>query len=798
MGKGSSPLMSGAKTIGFSFAKPKLKASKMSFVRAKKAKAIKAEDLKGQETISTGSLATTLTETNRILVEIQNQLAIDFANRIAEKKQTLKLSRKTVRKKKLGEKEQFVERGVKLQKSANTFTKKVLAPVKGIFDKILDFLSFVGGGILLNSAWNWLKDENNRKNLVKIFQFLKTYWKEILIGLLTAKVIGAIAKLVGFARTLRRLFNRLKGLGRRPPGSGGTTPGSNKGGPPGGCGPVTGKGGCLDQLSATSSVANRLAQTLFATAFATNYFKKFIPNAEPVKAPAPLQQPAEQEATAEAEQQTQTPAPTVIPLKSFTGKEIPKELYVAVEALQREYNKTKKDQSLMTEYGFLQVKATARNRLGILGGPDLTPRIHFNPNLTPKTNAEAIAAAEALFTIANLPATLAPVISARGAIGRSINSASKRGSLGAYRPPGGFTRPSKSKTPDADRVLGRKTNTKKSKSKLSPADIKWKNEIDARAREIMGDARLYNKEDRVGTRQRMLDIYGNDNAPLVDRAAARTILIKKSRNGGFDVPETEVPKVIEGFNPLQAAFSKLESGQTLTPFDKNLLKSSGYEGSFSKGGTVFGQGSQTVDSVPAMLAPGEEVIRSASANIFRPVLKDINDNAGRMFVAFRDGVNLMKRNNDLQTEETERSIKLFGEFNDVLEKEYSRVRQEQFAKLVKGSMLVSNIPHQQSESPFQLMSNNTVEQPLPQQTIRVIHTESDPSLNQYGHRRTPKEGKIETLSMNMAPNVIDLSQKQQQPKEQPKESSATDIIISPVDPDNPFFGRTFTSLGVEL
>ena len=66
----------------------------------------------------------------------------------------------------------------------------------------------------------------------------------------------------------------------------------------------------------------------------------------------------------------------------------------------------------MTEYGFLQVKATARNRIGLLGGPDLTPRIHFNPNLTPKTNAEAIAAAEALFTIANLPATLAPFLGA--------------------------------------------------------------------------------------------------------------------------------------------------------------------------------------------------------------------------------------------------------------------------------------------------------------------------------------------------------------------------------------------------
>ena len=90
MGKDSSPLMKGAKTIGVSFAKPKLKASKMSFVRAKKAKAIKAEDLKGPETVSTESLATTLTETNRILVEIQNQLAIDFANRIAEKETNIK------------------------------------------------------------------------------------------------------------------------------------------------------------------------------------------------------------------------------------------------------------------------------------------------------------------------------------------------------------------------------------------------------------------------------------------------------------------------------------------------------------------------------------------------------------------------------------------------------------------------------------------------------------------------------------------------------------------------------------
>ena len=40
-----------------------------------------------------------------------------------------------------------------------------------------------------------------------------------------------------------------------------------------------------------------------------------------------------------------------------------------------------------------------------------------------------------------------------------------------------------------------------------------------------------------------------------------------------------------------------------------------------------------------MLAPGEEVIRTASAMLFRPLLKDINDNAGRLWTAFSMAVN---------------------------------------------------------------------------------------------------------------------------------------------------------------
>ena len=75
-----------------------------------------------------------------------------------------------------------------------------------------------------------------------------------------------------------------------------------------------------------------------------------------------------------------------------------------------------------------------------------------------------------------------------------------------------------------------------------------------------------------------------------------------------------------------------ESAVRTGKIDKNNL-------GFNRGGTVPGRGSRNVDSVNAMLAPGEEVIRTASAMLFRPLLKDINDNAGRLWTAFSMGIN---------------------------------------------------------------------------------------------------------------------------------------------------------------
>ena len=109
----------------------------------------------------------------------------------------------------------------------------------------------------------------------------------------------------------------------------------------------------------------------------------------------------------------------------------------------------------------------------------------------------------------------------------------------------------------------------------------------------------------------------------------------------------------------------------------------------SQGMTVPGRGSGTIDSVHAMLAPGEEVIKTQSANMFRPVLKDINDNAGRMFTAFRDGVNRMRMNNDLQAEQTNRSLMLFGKFKELLDGQIQKIESKQFVDAAK-TLLVGN------------------------------------------------------------------------------------------------------------
>jgi hypothetical protein len=96
-------------------------------------------------------------------------------------------------------------------------------------------------------------------------------------------------------------------------------------------------------------------------------------------------------------------------------------------------------------------------------------------------------------------------------------------------------------------------------------------------------------------------------------------------------------------------------------------------------------------------------------------------------------------------------------------------------------------------------------EPVKKSPIELQVIEFDPKkLQTYdlrkGSQQSSGEGSIETMNLNLPPTVIKTPKQQQQvqPQEQPRESSSSDILIAPMDLDNPFFGRSFSAYGVEL
>jgi hypothetical protein len=124
------------------------------------------------------------------------------------------------------------------------------------------------------------------------------------------------------------------------------------------------------------------------------------------------------------------------------------------------------------------------------------------------------------------------------------------------------------------------------------------------------------------------------------------------KNIRFGMTSDEMNQAIgEGFNSLGSAMSA---------------------GGFSRGGTVPGKGSGFVDSVRAMLAPGEEVIKTTSAMLFRPLLKDINDNAGRLWTVFSQAVMKLISVSDRQKEVSEQFSKVIKDFDRFVQNEIDK------------------------------------------------------------------------------------------------------------------------------
>lgn len=216
----SSSLIRGASNISSISSAPKLKSSSFSFKSKsdeQKAQILSSTSVNGNNEEKNNILSETLkfqsetlSETNRILVEIQKQLSLDFAMRIAEEKEIIKKIKATESKKRFSEKEASVE-GLKRGGGAikTIFDKLITTPAKNILDKIKEFFSLILTGIVYNAAFKWLQDKNNRKLLDQIFDWIGKAFIPAVIAIVGYKVFKWIRRLVLLGRWLWRLPGRI-------------------------------------------------------------------------------------------------------------------------------------------------------------------------------------------------------------------------------------------------------------------------------------------------------------------------------------------------------------------------------------------------------------------------------------------------------------------------------------------------------------------------------------------------------------------------------------------------------------
>ena len=167
----------------------------------------------------------TLAETNRILVDIQNLLAADFAYRIASEKQIEKKIRADTEKKRRSRREALLEGGRKIGRATSSVISKVTAPAISFLDRVFDFLGAVFEGFLASKALKWLSEKENQQKVENVFKFIGKNWKILLGiasgligGVVVAKVISKLYRMYKITRGLLRLLGIGRGRGRRGDG----------------------------------------------------------------------------------------------------------------------------------------------------------------------------------------------------------------------------------------------------------------------------------------------------------------------------------------------------------------------------------------------------------------------------------------------------------------------------------------------------------------------------------------------------------------------------------------------------
>jgi hypothetical protein len=563
-------------------ATPKLKTSSFNFIQPQQTQATSQTQALQAEVKQTNKnteiVNSTLIETNRILVEIQKQLSLDFAARQTEKKQALSASKASVYKQRISAKERGIEAANKIRGGILKAFNKVTAPAKSIFDKIVEFFSIILTGILVNTAWKWLQDPGNREKVGKFFGFIAEHWRWIVRVLVVGKLLGFLYKIYRVGKGIKKLLDLIPkppyGRGGGPKGGG---PGPRGGGPQG---PAPGSPDFCKGVYAC--IAGSVAQ----------YVKLFTPYFAPKQVPAPP---------------VGGPVRPPIPVSPI-----------------------------------FQPSPTQ----------PITPRQPTNKPQTPWYNTP-------------LAQTLG-----YGALGLGLGALTAAAFISPFEGPAG------------DIAAG--TATAGAFGRASGA-----------FRTLSGGGRNIPKRPINPISTTLRNIPGSPTDVLRSPTLTNKFLKFLKQNPAFKRSGSDPSRLksIEDFASFTGTTAENLVKSQFKNFVEYLKSPAGVR--LSQGGTVGGSGPGTIDSVPAMLAPGEEVIRTSSAMLFRPLLKDINDNAGRLWNAFQDAIGRQEQNNAIQLGITKRFTNLLTQFNNELK---GLIQKEKLKELKKNPNLfgqVSNIPPQE-------------------------------------------------------------------------------------------------------
>ena len=159
---------------------------------------------------SKDNLQQSLIETNKILVQIQQELMRSSALRAKEEKEkTDRQKRGASRAKLRAEESQLEKSSKKIKKSVGEKAEETVEPVKGIFGRIMDFIGTLALGIAGNAIFEWLKDSENMEKVKGWFGWIKDNWKWMAAAVGGIALLPVVTTIAGILKPLGTIIGLL-------------------------------------------------------------------------------------------------------------------------------------------------------------------------------------------------------------------------------------------------------------------------------------------------------------------------------------------------------------------------------------------------------------------------------------------------------------------------------------------------------------------------------------------------------------------------------------------------------------